>query len=120
MKAIRVYRHAQCTKCARFAKVAHFFDWLDRVDLSTETPKTGQLRVGEVVVEELSDGCILKGAEGIERIWQNIPAFAPFRLLLRVPSFRRYVEKGVSGCEGDACEISSKPQPAADQSKKTR
>ncbi len=112
MKMIRVYRNAHCAKCARFARVGHFFDWLDRMDDSTETPKTGPLRLGEVVVEELSSGRILKGAEGIELIFRNIPAYAPFRLLFRVPSFRRYVEKEVSGCEGNACEISSKPQPA--------
>jgi hypothetical protein len=120
MKRIRVYRNAQCAKCARFARTGHFFDWLDRMDVSTETPKTGPLRLGEVVVEDLSSGRILKGAEGIELIFRNIPAYAPFRLLLRVPSLRRYVEKEVSGCEGNACEISSKPQPAVDQAKQTR
>ena len=107
MKKIRVYRHAHCAKCARIARVSIFFDWLDRVDPSTETPRTGPLRLGEVVVEELSSGRILKGAEGIELIFRNIPAYTPFWLLLRVPSLRRYVEKEVSGCEGNACEMPS-------------
>ena len=108
MKTIRVYRHADCATCARFARVAQFFDWLDRVDLSTETPNSGPLRLGEVVVEELSTGRILKGAEGMDLIWRNIPIYAPFRPLLRVPSFRRYLEKNVGGCEDDACEVTSK------------
>lgn len=86
------------------------FDWLDRVEPSTETPKTGPLRLGELVVEEIPSGRIVRGAEGIELIWRNVPAFAPFRLLFRVPSFRRKVEKEVSGCEGNACEISPKRQ----------
>ena len=120
MKQIRVYRHADCAKCARFAKVGLFFDWLDRMEVSTDTPTTGPLRLGEVVVEDLSSGHILKGAEGIDLIFRNIPMYAPFRLLLRVPSLRRYVEKEVSGCEGNACEIASKPQPAVDQAKQTR
>lgn len=115
MKKIRVYRNADCAKCARFARAGHLFDWLDRMDVSTETPTTGPLRLGEVVVEDLSSGRILKGAEGIELIFRNIPAYAPFRLLLRVPLVRRYIEKEVSGCEGDACEIASKPQLAVDQ-----
>lgn len=106
MKRIRVYRNAHCAKCARFAKAGLFFDWLDRLDASTETPATGPLRLGEVVVEDLSSGRILKGAEGIDLIFRNIPVYASFRLLLKVPPLRRYVEKEVSGCEGNACEIS--------------
>jgi hypothetical protein len=104
MKTIRVYRHAQCATCARFARVAHFFDWLNRVDDSTETPRSGPLRLGEVAVEDLSTGRILKGAEGMDLVWRNIPVYAPFRLLLRIPSFRRYLEKNVGG---SACDTSS-------------
>jgi hypothetical protein len=105
MKRIRVYRNAHCAKCAQFARAGLFFDWLDRLEASTETPKTGPLRLGEVIVEDLSSGRILKGAEGIDLIFRHIPAYVPFRPLLRVPSLRRYVEKEVSGCEGNACEI---------------
>lgn len=120
MKRIRVYRNVHCVKCARFARVALFFDWLDRIDGSIETPRTGPLRLGEVVVEELSSGRIFKGAEGIDLIFQNIPAYVPFRLLLRVPPLRRYIEKEVNGCEGDTCELPSKHQRAGDQVKQAR
>ena len=115
MKRIRVYRHAHCVKCARFARAGLFFDWLDRMEVSTETPTTRSLRLGEVVVEDLESGRIKKGAEGIDLIFRHIPAYAPFRLLLRVPSLRHSVEKEVSGCEGDSCEMASKPRPAVDQ-----
>jgi hypothetical protein len=96
-----------------------FFDWLDRLEDSTEPPTTGPLRLGEVVVEDLAGGSIKKGAEGIELILRNIPAYAPFRPL-RVPLVRRYVEQQVSGCESKACEIASKPQPAVDQAQHAR
>ncbi len=119
MKKIRVYRNADCAKCARFARAGQFLDWLDRIEASTETPKTGPLQLGEVVVEDLASGRILKGAEGIDLIFRNIPAYVPFRLLLRVPSVRHYVEKEVSGCEGNACKISSQPSPTVDQAKPT-
>ena len=104
MKRIRVYRNPRCAKCARFAKVGHFLDWFDRVDLSTETPKTGPLRLGEVVVEEFESGRIFGGANGMELIWRNIPAYAPFRLLLKLPAFRRYVDREVAG---EVCEMKS-------------
>ncbi len=97
MKVIRVYRNPHCAKCARFAKTLRFVDWFDRVDASIEDPKTGPLRLGEVVVEELSSGRILAGASGIELISRQIPAYAPLRVLLKVPAFRRYVEREVSG-----------------------
>jgi hypothetical protein len=109
MKKIRVYRHADCAKCARFAKVALYFDWLDRIEASTGTPTTGPLRLGEVVVEDLTSGRITRGAEGIELIFRNIPAYTPFLLLLKVPPVRHYVEKEVSGCEDNSCKVASKP-----------
>ena len=105
MKRIRVYRNPHCARCARFAKAHRVLDWLGRVDISTEDPTTGPLRMGEVVVEDLSDHQLLRGAEGIELIWRNIPAYALFLPLFRVPAFRRYVDKEVSGCDGDACEV---------------
>ena len=98
MKTIRVYRNPDCAKCARFAKAAEFLDWLHRVDASTQTPPTGPLRLGEVVVEDLSSGRILRGADGIELIFQNIPAYAILRPLFAVPAFRSYIDKEVSGC----------------------
>jgi hypothetical protein len=105
---IRVYRNPDCARCARFARVARFFDWFDRVEHSTEAPRTGPLSLGEVVVEDVSDGRILRGAEGIELIWRHIPVYAPFRLPFKVPAFRRLVDKGVSGCGGDACAVNAR------------
>ena len=115
MKKIRVYRHADCAKCARFASVSLFFDWLDRIEASTDTPRTGPLRLGEVVVEDLSTGRFLTGAPGIDLIYRNIPVYVPFRLLLRVPPLRRSIEKEVSGCEDRACEMAPQPRSAIDQ-----
>jgi len=86
-----------------------FLDWLDHVDASTETPRTGPLRLGEVVVEELGTGRIHRGIEGMELIWRHIPAYAPLRLLAKLPAFRRYIDHEVRGCDGDACGIASKP-----------
>jgi hypothetical protein len=54
MKMIRVYRNPRCAKCARLAKAARFLDWFGRVNLSTDTPESGPLRLGEVMVESLS------------------------------------------------------------------
>jgi hypothetical protein len=78
------------------------------VEFSTEAPKTGPLRIGEVVVEELGSGRILRGVEGIELIWRHIPAYALLRPLLKLPAIRRYVDREVRGCNDNACGVAQK------------
>ncbi len=71
-KTIRIYRDPDCAKCERFASVHRFFDWDGRLDLSTTSPATGPLRLGEVVVEDIATGAILRGAAGIELVCREV------------------------------------------------
>jgi hypothetical protein len=105
MTRIRIYRHPDCPKCARYARVHQALDWLHRVDVSTKMPKTGALELGEVVVEKLEDGRVLTGADAFREICRQIPAYAPFLLLLRLPAVRAFAEREMTGCTGEACEI---------------
>jgi hypothetical protein len=105
MKSIRIYRNPDCAKCARYAAAHRFFDWAGRVEISTQTPRTGALRLGEVVVETLDTGAILRGAEGFAEICRAIPLYAPLRILLRVPAFRALVDRDMRGCEDKACSV---------------
>jgi len=108
MRYIRIYRNPDCAKCARYARLHERLDWLRRVEISTATPMTGPLAMGEVVVEELATGRILRGAEGFELICRNIPAYAPLRLLLKLPALRRAVDREMAGCGGGSCELPQK------------
>jgi len=105
MTRIRIYRHPDCPKCARYARAHEALDWLHRVEVSTKTPRTGALRLGEVVVEKLDDGRILKGADGFREICRHIPAYAPFLMLLRVPAVRAFAEREMTGCNGETCGL---------------
>jgi len=105
MTRIRIYRHPDCQRCARYARVHVSLDWLSRVEVSTAPPRTGPLRLGEVVVERLSDGRILHGAEAFREICRQIPAYAPFLLLLRLPAVRAFAEREMTGCSGEACGV---------------
>lgn len=107
MRQIRIYRHPDCPKCARYARVHQLLDWLHRVEVSTTTPKSGPLRLGEVVVEKLDDGRILRGAGAFEEICRRIPAYGPFLLLLRLPAVRAFAEREMTGCNGAACGLPS-------------
>ena len=61
MRAIRLYRHPDCQRCAGYARMHHRFDWLGRFEDSTAAPPTGELRVGEIAVQDLQTGITLKG-----------------------------------------------------------
>lgn len=108
MRRIRIYRNPDCAKCARYARTHERLDWLGRIENSTATPPTGPLAMGEVVVEDLATGHISRGAEGLELICRNIPAYAPLRLLLKLPAIRRAADKEMAGCSGESCELSAK------------
>ena len=61
MKRIVIYRHPECKKCARMARLHHLFDWFNRVAVVTTTPRTGPLQMGEIIVEDLATGRFLAG-----------------------------------------------------------
>jgi hypothetical protein len=105
MKTIRVYRNPDCRRCARYARLGNVLDWRDRLETSTATPKTGPLRPGEIVVEELANGNFHRGAAALDLIARQIPLYAPIRLLLWFSSFRRYIDRELSGCDSATCEI---------------
>lgn len=107
MRQIRIYRHPNCAKCARYARAHKSLDWLHRVEVSTQTPTSGPLRMGEVVVEMLDDGRLIRGAEAFAAICRCIPAYTPFLLLLRLPAVRAFAEREMTGCDGQACGTTS-------------
>lgn len=104
MRHIRIYRNPDCAKCARYARMHERLDWFGRVENSTATPPTGPLGLGEVVVQELATGRIARGAEALALICRQIPAYAPLRLLLKVPAVRAAADREMSGC-GGACGV---------------
>jgi len=108
MKSVRVYRNSNCPKCARYAAWHRRLDWLDRVDTSTATPRTGDVAMGEVIVEDLRDNTIHEGADGFATLARQVPAYWLLLPLLRVPAVRRRVDREMRGSACDStCEIRS-------------
>ncbi len=105
MKRIRIYRNPDCAKCGRYARMHERFDWFGRIENSTATPPTGPLAMGQVVVEQLGTGRILRGAEALACISREIPAYAPLLLLLKLPAVRRAVDKEMAGCNDGSCDL---------------
>jgi hypothetical protein len=107
MKMVRVYRNPHCPRCARYAAWHERLDWLDRVETSTATPRTGALSMGEVVVEDLRDQTISRGAEGFALLARQVPLYWPLLPLLHVPAIRRRVDREFAGSCHDTCRIGS-------------
>ena len=105
MAAIRLYRHADCAKCAGYARLHHRLDWLNRFEDSTGMSSVGPLRLGEVVVQDLRSGTTLRGAAGFTLLCRQIPAYWPLLPLLRIPAVRRRVEREFSGCTDNGCAL---------------
>ena len=100
MRRIRIYRNPDCPKCARYARLHERLDWFGRVEVSTAVPPTGPLAMGEVVVQEIGSGRMAQGAEAAKRIAAEIPLYAPFRLLLKIPALARAADREMRGCNG--------------------
>ena len=97
MKHIRVYHHRDCELCAKKAALLKFLDWMGRTESSTGEPKSGPLRMGQVVVEDIQSGELAFGAKAFDCICRHVPLYAPLRLLLVVPFFHRAIENDMNG-----------------------
>jgi hypothetical protein len=102
---IRLYRHPDCARCARYAQWHRRFDWLGRFEDATGASPAGSLRLGEVVVQDLRSGVTLRGAAGFTLLCRQIPAYWPLLPLLRIPALRRRVEREFSGCTDSGCTL---------------
>lgn len=105
MAAIRLYRHPDCAKCARFARLHHRLDWLGRFEDATGVSPMGPLRMGEVVVRDLRSGETRRGAAGFVLLCRQIPAYWPLLPLLRIPALRRRIDRELHGCGDTGCAI---------------
>jgi hypothetical protein len=107
MKRIVIYRHPECGKCARMARVHRLFDWFSRVAVVITTPPTGPLQMGEIIVEDLSTGRFLAGVEGLKLICRQIPLYWLLLPLLRIPAVRARADRETRGCTSGSCQIAS-------------
>jgi hypothetical protein len=112
MKRITLYRHPACERCRKMSRVHAFFDWFGRVECSTETPPTGPLKPGEIVVHDHRSGEFLRGIDAIRMVARQIPAYLPLRPLLHVPPIARAMDAMVRGCDDGTCAAPSVSEPA--------
>lgn len=104
METILLYRHPDCQRCAGYARMHHRFDWLGRFKDSTEIPPTGQLRIGEIAVQDLRTRETLKGIACFRLLCKHIPLYWIVLPFTYVPSVRKWIENDIGGCKDGACD----------------
>lgn len=107
MKRILIYRHPDCARCARAARLHRKLDWLGRVDDTTASPE-GHAAVakGAIIVQDLRTGCFHEGVEAVRLIFRQVPLYFPLLLLLRIPRLARTADADARGARsGTACDV---------------
>lgn len=74
-----------------------YLDWRRRLEFSTATPKSGALKQGEVVVEEIATGKMLTGFAAYAAIARAVPVCAPVRILFPLRAFRNLMDRQFAG-----------------------
>jgi hypothetical protein len=105
MKRITLFHHKDCVRCRRIARIHRFFDWLNRIEVSTETPAIGPLVLGQIAVLDHKTGETLQGIDAVRMVFRNIPAYVPFLPLLRVPAIAQKIDREVRGCADGSCAV---------------
>ena len=75
----------------------HAVDWFNRIADSTATPPTGPLRMGEIVVQDMRTGDLLRGADAVRLIYRQAVAYWPLLPLLWIPPVRAWIDRDVRG-----------------------
>ena len=105
MKRVVIYRHPECGKCARVARLHRLFDWFNRVGVVTTTSPAGPLQMGEIVVEDLATGRFLAGAAGLQLICRQIPLYWWVLPLLSISAVRARADREARGCTNGSCQV---------------
>ena len=108
MAAIRLYRHPECARCARYARLHQRLDWLGRFEDCTETPPIGPLRMGEIAVQNVATGRTYRGIESFRLLCRHIPAYWLLLPLTYLPAVRRRIESDIGGCSDASCDLQVK------------
>src|SRR5262249_10534171 len=105
MRRLTVFHHPECRRCRRIARVHRFFDWLNRIETSTDTPPIGPLVPGQIAVLDHRTGETLQGIDAVRAVFPNIPAYIPLLPPLRVPAIAQKIDREVRGCADGTCAV---------------
>ncbi len=100
-----LYYNMNCKECEKQANSTSSLDWLHRFEISTDTPPTGELKIGDIAVLDKAKGKIYTGGYASRVICLNIPIYYIIGLLMYLPPIFKLIDKNKVGCNGESCDI---------------
>jgi hypothetical protein len=105
MRRVTLFHNKDCGRCRKIARVHRAMDWFGRVEVRTDDPPTGPLKLGEITVHDHRTGEWFVGVAAVRRLFREIPAYWPLRPLLWLPPVARKVDRDVRGCADGSCAV---------------
>ncbi|QJE96908.1 hypothetical protein [Luteolibacter luteus] len=105
MKTLRFYIHPECERCRRLSHFHRRFDWQHRIEHTTRTPATGELKPGQVVAQDIESGEYFQGHRAIQALCRTIPLYRIFLPLFWLKPVRDKLDLQLSGCVNGLCEV---------------
>ena len=103
MSRYTLHYNSHCQDCVRLAQWNRRLDWLGRFERTTQPSPMGIPDIGDIHVVDNQKGKIFSGAYATQVVCQNIPAYWPLALLMRLPFVFRKVASQKPGCNGESC-----------------
>jgi hypothetical protein len=100
-----LHYNSRCQDCVRLAECNHRLDWLSRFERTNEPSPMGAPEIGDIHVVDQQNSQIFSGAYATQVVCQNIPAYWPLALLMKLPFVFKQVAQRKPGCNGDRCAI---------------
>jgi len=103
MARYTLHYNSRCQDCVRLAQWNLRLDWLARFERSTQPSPMGIPDIGDIHVVDNQSAKVFSGAYATQVVCQNIPAYWPMALLMRLPFVFNKVAGQKPGCNGERC-----------------
>ena len=103
MTRYTLHYNSRCQDCVKLAEWNRRLDWLGRFERTVTPSPIGIPDVGDIHVVDHQEAKVFTGAYATQRICQNIPAYWPIALLMRLPFVFNQAVRQKPGCNGESC-----------------
>ena len=105
MRRVTLFHNPDCARCGKIARVHRAMDWFGRLEVRTDDPPTGPLKMGEITVRDNRTGEFFVGVNAVRRVFREIPAYWVIRPLLWIPPIARKIDRETRGCVDESCAL---------------
>ena len=103
MSRYTLHYNSRCQDCVKLAQWNRRLDWLGRFERTTEASSMGMPDIGDIHVVDHRTATVFSGAYATQIVCQNIPAYWPMALLMKLPFVFKQAARKKPGCNGDRC-----------------